>query len=371
MKREEKTIKHKLIRAQESVRKKSRQLKGTKAALKSLQEETAKPLVQPIRDLTSKIHEQTTRTFDTMLNPNITTKVEKPSMSTTSTQVGPETYDLTTTLHSEEDDGTKVKDIRPRQLLFDDIDNEETYTFEPDLMSTANTLPRRPLRKRKSNISVDSEEVETTPKTIQKVVKTPQGQSLVERHLAQVDPLVRPYVKWLLTGSRVGLDELDSIYGPKIQSNGSVTLGDSSFSMDRANIYINDVAFPASKGLYDLIFLKKPRKFSKEELGYYKDIINLTNVARKGYSNLQPFRTKTEKFKNLIQDLVTDERFRSGTGLYNMTTGGPIEYKYFDNVNELVDRLRVLMASIEAGNHSHINEVNAILEELVELGIIK
>jgi hypothetical protein len=47
-----------------------------------------------------------------------------------------------------------------------------------------------------------------------------------------------------------------------------------------------------------------------------------------------------------------------------------IEYRYFDDVNEIVDRLRLLIASQKAGNHNHNNEIISIIEELREAKII-
>ena len=45
-------------------------------------------------------------------------------------------------------------------------------------------------------------------------------------------------------------------------------------------------------------------------------------------------------------------------------------YIYWDDPNELVDRLRLLMASQAAGNPSHNNEIMSIIEELHETIII-
>lgn len=44
---------------------------------------------------------------------------------------------------------------------------------------------------------------------------------------------------------------------------------------------------------------------------------------------------------------------------------------YWDDPNELIDRLKILVASREAGNSNHDNEILAIIEELREAGIIK
>ena len=57
----------------------------------------------------------------------------------------------------------------------------------------------------------------------------------------------------------------------------------------------------------------------------------------------------------------------SGTGLIPeyMThqENKNIDYIYWDDPNELVDRLRLILASQAAGNPSHNNEILSIIEE--------
>jgi len=50
--------------------------------------------------------------------------------------------------------------------------------------------------------------------------------------------------------------------------------------------------------------------------------------------------------------------------------GIPLNYVYWDNVNELVERLQLLMASRAAGNNNHTDEILSIIEELQEGKII-
>ena len=47
-----------------------------------------------------------------------------------------------------------------------------------------------------------------------------------------------------------------------------------------------------------------------------------------------------------------------------------MDYVYWDDPNELFDRLRLLMAERSGGNHSHTNEIPSIIEELREGGYI-
>lgn len=48
-----------------------------------------------------------------------------------------------------------------------------------------------------------------------------------------------------------------------------------------------------------------------------------------------------------------------------------IVYEYFDDPNELCERLKLLVSSRQAGNSNHSQEINSILEELRELNIVK
>jgi hypothetical protein len=47
-----------------------------------------------------------------------------------------------------------------------------------------------------------------------------------------------------------------------------------------------------------------------------------------------------------------------------------LDYRYWDNADELVDRLRLLVMSKRAGHTSHSNEIHAIIDELREANII-
>ena len=65
---------------------------------------------------------------------------------------------------------------------------------------------------------------------------------------------------------------------------------------------------------------------------------------------------------------------KSGSGLPKFMiarqTEYPLDLRYWDDPNELVDRLRLLIAERSAGNNNHDNEIHAIVEELRESKII-
>ena len=53
-----------------------------------------------------------------------------------------------------------------------------------------------------------------------------------------------------------------------------------------------------------------------------------------------------------------------------MVNDNKIDFVHWDDPNELVDRLRLLEASRQAGNNSHDPEILSIHEELREIGLI-
>lgn len=60
----------------------------------------------------------------------------------------------------------------------------------------------------------------------------------------------------------------------------------------------------------------------------------------------------------------------TGKGVDMHVSFNPIDYVHWDDPNELVERLRLLIASEEAGHTGHTNEINSIIEELREANIV-
>lgn len=174
--------------------------------------------------------------------------------------------------------------------------------------------------------------------------------------------------------------------------NGGLAIGDSTNVQLLANsndVSINNVIYEGTPGLLQLLYLKNPQDYTDADLKNYKNILFSTNAHKKGYSQeMGIFGTRSDKYKNVISKLFSTvylrgssssspasktsrlqslRSFKRGTGL--MTEGVPI-YEYWNDPNELVDRLRMLIASSQAGHEGHQNEIESIIEELREEGII-
>lgn len=99
--------------------------------------------------------------------------------------------------------------------------------------------------------------------------------------------------------------------------------------------------------------LSKSRLKSKRLLSYDTDEKEAAGAASLAYQKSEKKRGKGMDF-NFIP--------------YNINNR--IIYEYFDDPNELCERLRLLVSSRKAGNTNHMQEINSIIEELRELQYI-
>ena len=81
-------------------------------------------------------------------------------------------------------------------------------------------------------------------------------------------------------------------------------------------------------------------------------------------------RVSDLKFKNFISKFLNIQGKGLPSYMIARKNNVPIDYIYYDDVNEIVDRLRLLIASKSAGNNNHTNEIMSILEELREANVI-
>ena len=175
--------------------------------------------------------------------------------------------------------------------------------------------------------------------------------------------------------------QLDKTYGVRLdQKTGQWKIGSKTIDFKPSNnkIIINDNEnIATTDGLYELLFLKKPQNYDENDLETYKLLLESTNAHRRNNNaSLQMLGTNSYKYNKIIRPLFAQKASKQ-TDLQNTSGGGlkqvndnKIDYIYYHNANMLVDRLRLLYASQQAGNNSHVNEIASIIEELRELEVI-
>jgi hypothetical protein len=125
-----------------------------------------------------------------------------------------------------------------------------------------------------------------------------------------------------------------------------------------------------------LLFSKNPVDYTTSDLNTYREILvrtsgHLTGVGKTRRKNpgVQTVKISRGKKFELISKLFSGAAAAVvGKGV-NMRLQ-KYNHIYWNDVNELVQRLRLLYASLAAGNTGVRNEIIAICEELVECKLL-
>ena len=212
-------------------------------------------------------------------------------------------------------------------------------------------------------------------------------------YLDQFDSLPRQYVEEMVTDDK---DLFDFKYGIRhdLQTD-KFYIGDSEIIIDGKDLIVQNVRYTGTPGLYELLFKKQPRGYNETDRKNYIDIVKRTNAARRHYSDSEQLSgNRSQKYTSIIAPMLdlrkktlsasraasASRKLSSISKRPSSTSGGSylkkltkkqVEYVYWDNINELVDRLRLLIASRDAGHTGHNNEIISIIEELKEAGVIE
>ncbi|XP_015119299.1 uncharacterized protein LOC107042667 [Diachasma alloeum] len=168
--------------------------------------------------------------------------------------------------------------------------------------------------------------------------------------------------------------DLDKEFGVRRLQEG-MKIGDSLVTFHGDSMTLKGEKYTLTPGLIELIFQKSPNMslITETDKHTYGNIIQSTNAYRKYYKPNGALRTITMmKYHSIIEDIIKSKKTGMALPHYMIASAKPrkMDYVYWDNPNELVDRLRLLMASQSAGNMSHTNEIMSIIEELREANII-
>ena len=193
------------------------------------------------------------------------------------------------------------------------------------------------------------------------------------------DPLLGGYLQMLRDKNKL----LDHWYGVRKSRDKRLMIGDSEIKFKNNTVVVRSTSYPKSEGLLELLFKKQPNEtmIGDEDLVNYRKILETTSGHKKEWVKNKPLRQlKTnQKFLYIIKPMFRSTKKKKiigGKGLlpkYKITrsaVSGTLDYVYWDDPNELVDRLKLLIAEQAAGNNAHTNEIHSILEELREAGYI-
>lgn len=211
-------------------------------------------------------------------------------------------------------------------------------------------------------------------------------------YFSQYPTIAQNYIRKFVQGDSQTIDR--SNYGlrhDKIIDKWQLGKSVVDFNEDGNIILDKKHAFKGTNGLYELLFYKNPKNYTDEDKENYKKIIKYSKLFSDSSPSSASYHTKHRFIlKNVrspkLKKSLSSIRTKSDSLLYKKRGGGgaekehgerlktinnKLEYRYWDDINELVDRLRLLLSSTSVGNHAHNNEIISILEELNENGIIR
>lgn len=163
---------------------------------------------------------------------------------------------------------------------------------------------------------------------------------------------------------------------------GKLMLGTYPITVNDKELIIGGETYCLTEGLNDLLFKKIPdfNVVTEDDKRLYKTLLLTTNAHRRDFDPNKPIKSnKGMKYLYIIKPLfkltkqrsLSEEIHVSGEGLPSMKkVKADVSYVYWDNPNELVERLKLLIASRDAGNTGLDNEIISIIEELREAGLV-
>ncbi|CAG9791452.1 unnamed protein product [Diatraea saccharalis] len=170
--------------------------------------------------------------------------------------------------------------------------------------------------------------------------------------------------------------------------NSKISLSSSSNASQTNKKYvlsIGDRNYELTPGLRELLMRNKPNLnvINEKDKITYKDILHYTNAHKRNFDpDGQIKGDKGLKYRQIIKPLFSQPTKVENKYLSTAKSGGGYKPKYkvykrntdyifWDDPNELIERLKLIIASKNAGNTNHDNEILSIIEELTEAGIIK
>lgn len=376
----EKTAKE-LIKTRKAVRQKYKALKSDITEQQSRMEKELKPITQPLQELI--------RTIKT--EPFIKKEQHSPQIYSTPKQK----FSFST---------PKTK---PRKSnVYDKYlpSNAPSFLGEEDVFLNYEDIAQSRIDPESSPDTTIEPSIQELREQVLDLTKGPGYQDFLESY----DPLVRYYVDASIKDRE---DKFDHKYGLSHDvETEKFRIANSLVDFQGKNFKVEGVTYEGTPGLYELMFKKEPSAYSQKDLEEYMDVLKRTNAYRRNFNPdsqiqgttdvkyltiIKPFLMKRgilkssstsqmPQFRSIIpstSQLVTLPTQRPRTRNTTKTVEGKgamlnlsrkkIDYVYFDDVNEIVDRLKLLVSSQMAGHTGHQNEIVSILEELREAKIIE
>lgn len=163
----------------------------------------------------------------------------------------------------------------------------------------------------------------------------------------------------------------DEKYGLRVVRN-EYKIGNKKVNItgDNQLVFNNHTRYPLTPGLINLLTQSElsPEDFTSDDYTNYGKIVkdSLCYKYRNNQDTKKYKSPRTKKFTTIIAPILG---IKKGGGLKKLLTNAPVEYVYWNTLDELLERLYILYGEIKAGNKNPnlVNEIVNIIQEFREL----
>ena len=331
-----------LAEAKNIIRKKFNALKNERHALEQNVSDTFQPIIKPLTKMAEKQDDESAISI-----PKKKTKIHFSTPK--ESRFAPRENAETSNAASFDNDHN----------LFDNIQDDDDDNSHASFSTIYNTVVGDNSLDNKDNNSTISNAIDVSKEQ--------------EKNLPQV---AESYVK-LAKNRETGWDRK---FGVRAMAKGDLKIGDSYITFTSENIQVGNKEYPMTQGLMELLFKSMPNNqlISETDKDSYATIVADTNLLRKNFEPDRSFKKDVSpKFRDYIEPVmkkITGSGLRKTVKLPTYMTSHQssrsIDYIYWDDPNELCNRLKLLLSEKTAGNNNHDNEIHSIIEELREFGVI-
>lgn len=361
-----------LNKTRNALRKKFFDLKQMKTQNIMGLEETFKPLTGPLNELVNN-NKKLDRNIEKEYENDIDFDVKTPHMKKRKLTFYTAASKSTKPKYEE----FKPVDWRLKRDEDSDIEDDDQQFYSQSAIHDSSSFAPPDHHSQKST-PVLANQKGTQPTSVSSIQPSPHTSTLTEPQPAVLEESLKNFNVSQLARDHI----LDKSYGPYKNESGQLMLGNNQISVTNNAIEFDDGQnWRLTNGLYSLIFHNTPKNYNSDDLEIYREILIKTNVYRRNFQpNGQVKGTRALKYSQIIKPLLSKlpiaestpksrSEFVSGSGFMALEKNKP-NYVYWDDPNELVERLHLLIASETAGNTNHTNEITSIIEELKEAKII-
>lgn len=144
------------------------------------------------------------------------------------------------------------------------------------------------------------------------------------------------------------------------------------------NIHFSDgEIFEGTDGLWQLLTLQKPESYTEEDYNNFAEIVMKTHSYRRNNDPDEKYLKSSSgyKYSHIVKPILIDNEIleaplrKKGKGLQKIVTNKPVEYVYWNSLDELLEKLYIAYGEIKSGNKNPLlyNEIISILEEIREI----